>query len=231
MSEKQEFRKIYQTRRSGMSRQDVDALSAQICAQITGSALFGGAQYLYAYCPVDGEADIRLAVQTAWQEGKHVAFPQVCGDKMRFLEVKDFGQFAEGAFGIPEPVEAAGAVPVDWLEEGAEPSGRAIGSRLLVLAPGVAFDRQGTRMGRGKGYYDRSFADQAVRQVAAAEEAGPQGTGASGACGTAGAAPRGVTLLGIAYASQVADQIPAEAHDLIVPYLVTENGILCTGEP
>ncbi len=204
-----------------MSLRDTEPLSARICSHILDSSLFRDAQYLYAYYSLGNEVNVRLVAQTAWQEGKRVAFPKVIGEDMRFFEVTDFGQFAEGAFGIMEPLEAAGAEEVDWMREGEEASGRvpdrapgrALGSNLLVLVPGVAFDREGNRMGRGKGYYDRYFED-----FTGSPDGGAQIN-----------STRSITLLGVAYEPQIADHLPAEPHDLVVPYLVTEEGIIRIG--
>ncbi len=222
MEKKQEYRNRYKTVRNGMSRHDVDSKSAQICRNILDSDIYREAHYLYAYYPLENEVDVRLVAETAWQEGKSVAFPKVFGEAMRFFEVKDFGQLTEGAFGVMEPVENAGAVPVDWMDDkgncggdesyraGAALSGRKPGSPLLVLVPGVAFDRQGNRMGYGKGYYDRYF-----DSFAESQKRGPSVEG-----------PQSITLLGVSYACQIADRLPVKSHDLTVPYLITEDGIV-----
>ncbi len=139
-------------------------------------------------------------MEAAWQQGKRVAFPKVFGEEMRFFEVTDFAQLEAGAFGIMEPSEAAGAEPVDWRVPenrcGGKGSDTSAGA-LLVLVPGVAFDHSGHRLGFGKGYYDRHFA----------------------ACGNE------ATLLGVAYAFQIAEALPVEPHDLRVHYFVTEEGL------
>lgn len=64
----------------------------------------------------------------------------------------------------------------------------------LAIVPGVAFDTQGYRIGYGKGYYDTFFADK-----------------------------RAVTLVALAYAEQILDEIPHEIHDLKMDKIVTEE--------
>ncbi len=152
MTKKQEIRKFYKQLRNDMDREQVAALSSEICKQILESPLFQAAEYIYAYYPLGNEADIRPVAEEAWRQGKQVAFPKVFGDEMYFFEVGDFSQLAEGAFGVMEPLsvnDGGTARPVDW-------------RRLdtLVLTPGVAFDRHGNRMGFGKGYYDRHFTEK-----------------------------------------------------------------------
>ncbi len=71
----------------------------------------------------------------------------------------------------------------------------------LVILPLVAFDRSGARLGHGRGFYDRALAKLAARDVR----------------------PK---LLGIAFATQEVDTIPAEAHDVRLDWIVTENETL-----
>lgn len=71
----------------------------------------------------------------------------------------------------------------------------------LVIAPGAAFDRAGVRMGYGKGYYDRFLSDPELRG----------------------------DVLGLAYAFQVLDRLPAEPHDRPMDLLATEDGIYDCG--
>ena len=67
----------------------------------------------------------------------------------------------------------------------------------LILVPGLAFDAAGHRLGRGKGFYDRFLTD----------------------------APRAAHRLGLAFAFQILDRVPAEAHDRRVDAIVTELGV------
>ena len=71
----------------------------------------------------------------------------------------------------------------------------------LVIVPLVAFDRSGLRLGYGRGFYDRALAGLAAR----------------------GLRP---TLIGVAFATQEAEVIPAEAHDIRLDWIVTENETL-----
>lgn len=82
-----------------------------------------------------------------------------------------------------------------------EPRGREVvepGAIDFVLVPARGFDLSGNRLGRGGGYYDRYMAHPAFR----------------------------ATRCGIAFAAQVLDAVPHDAHDLPVQLLVTETGVL-----
>lgn len=68
----------------------------------------------------------------------------------------------------------------------------------VVVVPGVAFDRDGGRLGRGRGYYDRAF-------PVGAEEA-----------------PR---LVGFAYSVQLVERVPCDSRDRRMDAIVTEDGV------
>jgi 5-formyltetrahydrofolate cyclo-ligase len=88
----------------------------------------------------------------------------------------------------------------------AEPvTGATLGARWLdlVFLPLLGFDRHGVRLGTGGGYYDRAFAFRMWRR--------------------AWHAPR---LVGLAYSFQELESIGADAHDVRMDAVVTEEGIL-----
>ena len=94
------------------------------------------------YFGVDGEVDLSPVVEHACSSGKSIFAPVLARDGLRFVEIETDGVLRCNRFGIPEPGP-----------------GRRIDPRGLdvVLAPLVAFDTCGNRLGMGKGYYDRSF--------------------------------------------------------------------------
>ena len=68
----------------------------------------------------------------------------------------------------------------------------------FILVPLAAFDRRGTRIGYGKGYYDMALGGLHAR----------------------GLRPR---LVGVAFAVQEVESIPREPHDVRLDWVVTEN--------
>ena len=72
----------------------------------------------------------------------------------------------------------------------------AIGTADCVIVPGLAVDRTGLRLGRGGGSYDRAL----------------------------GRVPVGTFTCVVLHASEVRDEVPADAHDRQVTAVVTEDG-------
>jgi 5-formyltetrahydrofolate cyclo-ligase len=102
-----------------------------------------------------GEIATDPLLDLAFRQGKQVFLPKVTGDVARFFRVLSAdGPWDTGAFGIREPRSA----DPERGEEFPPPGGGTDGKAIVLVTPGMAFDRQGNRMGHGKGYYDRFFA-------------------------------------------------------------------------
>jgi 5-formyltetrahydrofolate cyclo-ligase len=94
--------------------------------------------------------------------------------------------------------EAGGLLVPAGLGTSSPPQGAPVVEPDLILVPLVAFDRSGHRLGYGRGYYDRAIA-------------------------TARSNGRRVPLVGLAFAVQEVELIPAEPHDVRLDWVVTEN--------
>lgn len=102
---------------------------------------FVRAECVALYAPAHNETDTGLILATAFQAGKRVLYPAVCGHQMVFRRVERVEALQEGTFGILEPCPTG----VDHEADEAD----------LIVVPGVAFDLTGHRIGYGKGFYDR----------------------------------------------------------------------------
>lgn len=129
------------------------------------------------YMAQDGEVDLQPVVQACWQHGIAVALPVIDGRELSFCAYAPANTLRRNRFGIVEPADA------DLL------------SPTTVLAPLVAFDDQGHRLGMGGGFYDRYFA------------AHPE-----------------ARRFGIAHDCQHADALPTEAGDIPLTAVATETG-------
>ncbi len=126
-----------------MTEQEIEQKSALLGAQFLNSRQYREAETIYGYLPYNQEVRTVPILRQALLDGKKVAVPKVYGTEMRFLYLTDLEAVAPGYGGIPEPV-ADGPVARD--------------PKALVLMPGLAFDRQGHRIGYGGGFYDKFLA-------------------------------------------------------------------------
>ncbi len=99
------------------------------------------ARTILMYCSLPDEVDTHDALDRLVEMGKCVLLPQVTGrDSMCLRVYRGRNDLREGAFHISEP---QGPVFTAYDEVD------------VAVVPGVAFDRNGHRLGRGRGYYDR----------------------------------------------------------------------------
>ena len=148
-----------------------------------------GCVLLYAALP--GELDTGPMILRALADGKRLLLPR-CEEsgEIRAMRVEDPRTLRPGRFGIREP---SGALPA------ADPL-----AIDLVLTPGLAFDEEGARLGRGKGFFDRYLSG--VRAL----------------------------TVGVAYLEQILPVFPAEAredHDVRMAYLLTARGVFPASFP
>ncbi len=133
------------------------------------------------YAAKGSELDIMPLLHTLADKGWRVALPVVQG-RNRPLLFRAWSKEAElrpGPFGILQPGPESDALTPD-----------------ILFLPLLAFDRQGTRLGYGGGYYDRSL--EALRQGG-----------------------QRVIAIGIGYDMQQATRLPADPHDAALDFVVT----------
>jgi 5-formyltetrahydrofolate cyclo-ligase len=140
---KSELRRRVLTARRERAPELTAAASSAICEQVERLTRFHLARHLVAYAARPGEIDPSVLVESALARRRPVYFPRVVGPGLEFLAaVPDALQ--PGAFGVPEPASGQRLKP---------------GSPGIVfLVPGLTFDGEGTRLGRGGGHYDRALA-------------------------------------------------------------------------
>jgi 5-formyltetrahydrofolate cyclo-ligase len=93
------------------------------------------------------EIDTNPLLETAFSCQKDVFIPKIIDNKMCFFQINSpSGPWEEGIFHIREPL--MNSAPL-----------KSVHFPCLIMTPGIAFDKNGNRLGRGKGYYDRFFAE------------------------------------------------------------------------
>lgn len=122
------------------------AASALICKRIAATRAWRASRRAALYWPVGSEVDVSALLDAALDSGKHVYLPVVTASgRMRFARYRPDGALRRNRYGILEPdAPRRSLLPPQRLD--------------VVVAPLVAFDASGARIGAGGGYYDRAFA-------------------------------------------------------------------------
>ncbi|MDD5774331.1 MAG: 5-formyltetrahydrofolate cyclo-ligase [Candidatus Omnitrophica bacterium] len=115
--------------------------SAVIFKRLFRTRAFKQAETVMFYKAFTGEVDTDSMIKAAQKSGKIVVVP-VCGEHRTLIPciLKDGARLLRGPYGIGEPAIKR-SVPLRSID--------------LVIVPGIAFTKNGKRLGRGKGYYDR----------------------------------------------------------------------------
>ena len=164
--------------------------SAEACARLMQQTVWQKAQSVLFYAPLPEELDVWPLLMTALAAGKTVSLPRFDAEQKNYVacHIKDAARdLREGQFGIREPGELCPRISLNRLD--------------LILVPGIAFDLNGYRLGRGKGHYDRLLA----------EAGGP--------------------TCGVAFDEQIVSQIPTEPHDVRLNCILTPTRWRCAAGP
>ena len=140
---KKELRKAIREQKRAMTEAQIREKSEKLARLFLESAEYRTAGSIYGYLSYNQEVRTLPILEQALRDGKRVAVPKCYGDEMRFIWLTDLTATEKNPMGIPEPVDD---IPV------------ADDETALVLMPGVAFDREGHRIGYGGGYYDKFLA-------------------------------------------------------------------------
>ena len=141
--DKKELRRQIRDQKRQMSEEEIVNASEKLEVMFISTEQYRNAKTIYGYLPYNQEVRTTSILARALQDGKRVAVPKLYGPEMKFIYLTDLSQVEKSDKGIPEPVFDS---PV-----GDDPT-------ALVLMPGLAFTKNGDRMGYGGGYYDKFLA-------------------------------------------------------------------------
>ncbi len=111
--------------------------------RLLADSLFQQATALVGYIPLPGELPVLPLLTQALRQGKLLFLPRFQEGGYTLAQVRHWeGELQPGKYRIPEPAPFC-------------PEARKLPASTLWLIPGLAFDRRGTRLGRGGGFYDR----------------------------------------------------------------------------
>jgi len=178
--------------RKSVSSDQRQLWSGCIQASAVRFAPYLAATHVALYSPMDSEVDTRAILSHALARKKAVFFPRIGPDNSGwFFQVGSETDLHAGRFGINEPASDR-PLPAQ-AQDGAE--------HTLIFVPGLAFDIDGHRLGRGGGAYDRMLT----------------------------ALMRQAIFVGLAFELQILQRLPTDEWDQKIHYLITEKRIIdCT---
>lgn len=182
-TDKQLIRSQLRAKRAELTADRQSAAANSVAARLNDIGALQTAKTVAGYRAVRGEISIDKVLVQLTAQGSLVTVPRVVRDDLEFVEWSPSIPERRGAFGIAEPSE-----------------GRVIDIALhdVVLAPLVAFDEQGQRLGQGKGFYDRCLARLGHNRP---------------------------VIIGIAYSFQQVEAIPHDSWDVALDAVVTESKV------
>jgi len=184
--EKQQLRTLLRARRRSLLPAEVTEKSRLIGERLRAFVPFQHARILILYSADENEVRTEAIWQEAVRQGKAVYYPRITTDRenLEFVRRHPGDRLIPGTFGILIPPGEDLLISLQETD--------------VILTPGVGFDWQGHRLGRGKGYYDRAFRGVLARALRVA----------------------------LAYELQVVPHLPAGADDEAVHYILTEARLI-----
>lgn len=191
LESKQDIRRRLKALRQRLAPEAVRDKSAQIACRVQALTEYRDAACVLVYLALPQEVQTDAVIAAALQAGKRLFVPVVVPGKADLLIsplTDPAAVAATGPFGIRQPSAESGPPASPEILD-------------LVLAPGLAFDRRGHRLGFGKGYFDRLFAQL----------------------------PPPCRRVGLAFDFQVLEDVPATAGDRPVHRVITERETIDCG--
>ena len=140
--EKQRLRQRIRYILEGISKEEWGRRSRNVEKKIRRLPEYKRAKIIVVYWPLAKEVDLRQFIRKAKEEGKIVGLPVLRGrEHIDIFEFTREEELVRGALGIMQPnVYTSRPIRVEDID--------------LVVVPGIAFDKKGNRLGRGRGWYD-----------------------------------------------------------------------------
>ncbi len=163
---KQRMRELLIQKRRMMSAEERTAQSELILSQLEKMTVFREAKTVLLYYPKNNEVDV-LPLFKRYKRDKVLLLPVTHRNGMTANPYEGNDKMHRGKVGIPEPTTPPFEGNID-----------------VIIVPAVAFDKEGNRLGRGGGYYDRFLKKQSH-----------------------------ATFIGVGYDFQLVDEVPVRKHD------------------
>jgi 5-formyltetrahydrofolate cyclo-ligase len=173
--------------RRALPASERELASLVICDYLIATPWFRQATAIGCYLALEDEVSTWSLIDCAWRRKKRIFVPIVGNNRrMQFVEFNKDSRLQQNRYGLQEPADGRPIRPMNL---------------DLVIAPLVAFDDRGNRIGMGGGFYDCTFSFTRHRKI-----------------------PFRPRLIGVAFACQQTQCIAANPWDVTLQEVLTENG-------
>jgi 5-formyltetrahydrofolate cyclo-ligase len=180
---KQELRQMMKKRLETLSSVERDEKSRRICELLVQQDYWQRGQVLCLFAAQSTEPNLDLLWQHPSSATKTFCYPRINGRQLDLVVVENLNGLGTSRWNLREPAHTGDALAPEAID--------------LLLVPGLAFAADGSRLGRGGGYYDRLIAHPQLRGY----------------------------KIGICFDIQFLPQLPIEEHDREVDQVLTEKGL------
>lgn len=151
------------------------------------SSFYKESENIFIYISYDSEINTKDIITRAIKEGKKIYVPRTefSTKLMNAVRIENFDNLVESRYGILEPKKDEPFIDPNDLD--------------LIVVPGVAFDKNGGRVGYGAGYYDRYF-----KRINSENKSK-------------------IIKLVLAYDFQLIDKVPTDEEDVLIDAVMTEK--------
>jgi 5-formyltetrahydrofolate cyclo-ligase len=170
--------------------------SKQIQETLMNMRWWQEAEAVLLYLAMEEEVRTDRLVMEAMKEGKRLGAPTIVGRDLVFRTVPRDGTFVVSRYGIREPEDTQPEISPSTLDR----------MKVLLIVPGLAFDWDRNRLGRGAGYYDRT-----IRMLRRKLEGS-------------------LVASGVCYGDQLLEAVPTKPWDEAVDLVVTESTVVSGAE-
>ena len=176
MHTKQELRQLQKQKLQAYQGPDRLAEETTLQKKLFATAQWHKANVIAVVLSTPMELNTQPIIAQAWTDDKQVVVPKIVAKQMQFVAITPQTGFVAGALNIQEPEVGTPYPPADI---------------DLVIVPGLAYTKQGGRLGFGAGYYDRFLSTYSGHTVA------------------------------LALTPQLLESLPLEPHDQIIDQVMT----------
>lgn len=187
MTDRDAMRKALREKRRALPGRMQEQAARDAAARLLAYGPYRKAEAVMAYIACRGELSLAPVIEDILRQGKTLLLPRCDAPGiMTARRIERLSQLGQGAYGLMEPAAGSEVCPPERID--------------LVLVPGVAFGRDGGRIGQGGGYYDRFLPQTDALRI------------------------------GVCHEFALLERVPLMAHDAPMHMLLTPQAMIACGE-